>query len=297
MTLEMELKDRIAKCNKILDENPNSQIFAALAEAHRKKGELDKAFRVCQNGLRIHANYGSAHMVMAKINLDKGLYDWAQMEVEKAIEIDGNSHTTDLLLAEIKIYKGEFAHAVKILDRLYKVNNNNQHVNKLLEIARKLPLESPEKVSASRPEKEASISELAPFAETPLENRKPAESKPVEPVGTRDMLVTLSKLPGVEGVLLVNSEGLVAESEWNASQPPDLYGALANEIERAVQSSIESCKFGEYKSILIEADNLIISFVKVRENLLLIKANNNANLGALRLKVSLFIEKVDLSSV
>ena len=63
-----EIEDRIAKCNKLLDANPNSQIFAALAEAYRKKGELDKAFRICQGGLRIHPSYGSAHVVMAKIN-------------------------------------------------------------------------------------------------------------------------------------------------------------------------------------------------------------------------------------
>ena len=60
----VEIEDRISKCNKLLDANPNSQIFAALAEAYRKKGELDQAFRVCQSGLRIHPNYGSAHMVM-----------------------------------------------------------------------------------------------------------------------------------------------------------------------------------------------------------------------------------------
>ncbi len=131
-----ELEDRISKCNKILGENPNSQIFAALAEAYRKKGDIDKAFRVCQSGLKIHPNYGSAHLVMAKINLDKGMFDWAEMEVMKAVESDGSSHATELLLSEIYIQKGELEKAIRILGKLNSQDASNQHVVKLLELAK-----------------------------------------------------------------------------------------------------------------------------------------------------------------
>ena len=99
----LELDDRISKCEKILDSDPNSQIFAALADAYRKKGDLEKSFRTCQNGLRIHPSYGSAHVIMAKVNLDRGLYDWAEIEAEKAVEIDGRTRSIELLLAEIYI--------------------------------------------------------------------------------------------------------------------------------------------------------------------------------------------------
>ncbi|MBN2226430.1 MAG: roadblock/LC7 domain-containing protein [candidate division Zixibacteria bacterium] len=280
-----ELEDRIAKCNKILDENPNSQIFAALAEAYRKKGELDKAFRVCQNGLRIHANYGSAHMVMAKINLDKGLYDWAQMEVEKAIDLDGNSHATDLLLSEIFIYKGEFAKATRILDKLQRVDPNNQHVNKLLEIAKKLPMESArviEPTEVSRP------------VEGRVAGTRPPEAKPVETITIKEMIDVLANLPGVEGVLLINKEGLVAESVWNSSQEPNMYGALAKDIERVVQSQVEQSPFGKYENVLLEADGLIVNFMPIEDAMLLIKANEQINLGTLRLRLAALLEKVDI---
>ena len=139
MTAIVEIDDRIDKCQRLLETDPNSQIFAALAEAYRKKGELDKAFRVCQSGLKVHPSYASAHVVMAKINLDRGLYDWAEAEIRKAMEIEGPTRATDLLLAEVQIYRGEFDAASRLLRRLHQADPGNEHIKKLLDIAKKLP--------------------------------------------------------------------------------------------------------------------------------------------------------------
>lgn len=284
----VELDDRIAKCNKILEESPNSQIFAALAEAYRKKGELDKAFRVCQNGLKVHPNYSSAHMVMAKINLDKGLYDWAQMEVEKSVAIDGNSHATDLLLAEIHIYKGEFSKATKILDRLRRVDPKNKHVLKLLEIAQKLPLESNKTIEPggipANPEAVESVVEPAA-----------AVKEPIREISPKIMIDILANIPGVDGVLLINHEGMVAESNWNCQEEPDLFGALAREIERIINEQIGDANFGKYEDVLIEADDLVLKFLPFGRNLLLIKANARVNLGTLRLKLTSLMETCNVN--
>ncbi len=284
----VELDDRIAKCNKILDESPNSQIFAALAEAYRKKGELDKAFRVCQNGLKIHPNYGSAHMVMAKINLDKGLYDWAQMEVEKSVNLDGNSHATDLLLAEIHIYKGEFAHATRILEKLRRVDPKNKHVLKLMEIAKKLPLESRKTIEPVVEESEPQTAEN----EAPRE----AEAKePIREISPKIMIDILANIPGVDGVMLVNHEGMVAESNWNCPEEPELFGALAREIERIINDQIGEANFGNYEDALIEAENLVLKFLPFGKNLLLIKANAQVNLGTLRLKLTSLLDTCNVN--
>ena len=161
MTVAVEIEDRIIKCRKILESDPNSQIFAALAEAYRKKGELDKAFRICQGGLRIHPSYGSAHVIMAKINLDRGLYDWAEAEVNKAAEIDGRSRAIDLLLAEIYLFKGDYKSSVKLLNRLLQVDPENLQIKKLLDIALKIPEEQAVRigspVSASIEETQISV--------------------------------------------------------------------------------------------------------------------------------------------
>jgi len=280
-----ELDDRIAKCNKILEENPNSQIFAALAEAYRKKGEVDKAFRTCQNGLRIHPDYGAGHVVMAKINLDKGMYDWAEMEALRGIELEGSSHAADLLLAEIYIYKGEFARATRLLNKLNIADPQNQNVKKLMDIAAKLPLESAARIENAAKQEPASVSD------------KTIRPKPVETISMSRLLDILSVIAGVDGVLLINRDGLVAEARWDENVPHDLYGAVVRNIESTIQSQIEIARFGKYENVLLEAGDLIISFLPLGESLLLIKANRHINLGTLRLKLTSLLGRLAVDTI
>lgn len=280
----MELDDRIAKCNKILNENPNSQIFAALAEAYRKKGEIDKAFRICQTGLKIHPGYGSAHMVMAKINFDKGLFDWAEMEIQKAVELDGISHATELALAEIHIHRGEFAKAAKILNKLLESDPGNKHVQKLLDLTKKLPLESPIRAYEESPSPQAVASES--------DGPEPA-LRPERKITYKELLDFVAGVAGVNGVLLINREGLVADQRWDEPGSPELYGAVARDIEKTIQSQIEISDFGEYENILLEADDLILKLIPLHGNLLLIKANKQINLGTLRLRLPKLLSRLE----
>jgi len=277
-----ELDDRIAKCNKILDENPNSQIFAALAEALRKKGQLDKAFRICQTGLKIHQDYGSAHMVMAKINLDKGLLDWAEIEVQRVVELDGHSHAADLLQAEIYLNRGEFAEATRILSKLKDDGVANPNIKRLLGLAERLQLQAPHQPLTGR--------EAVTEEEVSEQEAAAAEKG----ISINDFIDRLSSLDGIEGILLVNRDGLVAESAWDNSQPAELFGALARDIERSVQEQIDRINFGSYEHIMIEAGELTIIFMPMQENLLLIKASNKVNLGTLRLRLTSLLERLDI---
>lgn len=300
MVAVTEIDDRIAKCNKILDENPNSQIFAALAEAYRKKGQLDQAFRICQSGLRIHPNYGSAHMVMARINIDKGMYDWAEIEAKKIIELEGESHASDLLLAEIYVNRGEFGRATKLLDKLYKIDPQNSQVVRLLEMARKIPMEAAQEMSPAvdgspTPEEKPPGPAEQPKAEKPDKSirEEPASDESSQSVTIPQMMDALANIGGVDGVLLINSEGLVAESRWSDEKEPDLYGALARDIEKTIQDQLDTSIFGEYESVLIEAEGLILNFLPLKDSMFLIKANGRINLGTLRLKLVSLLNRLD----
>jgi predicted regulator of Ras-like GTPase activity (Roadblock/LC7/MglB family) len=291
-----EIDDRIAKCNKILDNNPNSQIFAALAEAYRKKGDIDKAFRICRAGLKIHPEYGSAHVVMAKINMDKGLYDWAEVEVQKAIELEGISRATEILLAEIYVLRGEFVKANKLLDILHKADPDNQKINELFGLAQRLPEKSPAAMPSAPP---AKAEVPAAVAETP--EPTPADAPAQAPDRTDTGKITieeffdaLTALPGIEGVLLVNKEGLVSESRWRDNKPLEEYGAIARDIEKNVQEQIGLSNFGHYENILIEAEDYTMSLSPLENDfILMIRGTARVNLGSLRIKVPPLIERLE----
>jgi predicted regulator of Ras-like GTPase activity (Roadblock/LC7/MglB family) len=295
MAAVAELDDRIAKCNKILSENPNSQIFAALSEALRKKGEVDKAFRVCQTGLKIHPDYGSAHLVMAKINLDKGMYDWAEMEVRKSMEIDGNSHASDLLLSEILIHKEDYVEATKLLTKLKVAGANDVQVNRLLEFAKRLP--SKQEPSVRPPSIQPT--EIRPVASPPSVNTatlerepEPIQVVPESKISIIDFLQALAEIRGVEGVMVVNHEGLMVESQWDTDSETDLFGALVTDIESTIQDQINLSQFGKYQNIMIEADDIILILRPLNQNILLIKANNRLNLGTLRLRMIALLDRL-----
>ncbi|MFC1475290.1 tetratricopeptide repeat protein [Candidatus Zixiibacteriota bacterium] len=280
-----EIDDRINKCQKILAEDPNSQIFAALADSLRKKGELEKAFRICQDGLKIHPNYGSAHVIMAKINLDRGLYDWAEVEAKKAAEIDGKTRMIELLLSEIFIYKGEFNAAIKILKKLNTSDPNNSQIKKLLEIAKKIPEEQTMIMTSSKSKLEAlnneTTNEIADV--TPEELREVVKESPK--LNEHEVIDAGIKLSSVDGVLLVNNEGLVIESEWSIAMDEATCGATWGEVCNALNQELMKSSFGLFKTAQIESPKYNYFLKKVEMGLFVFVTNAKANLGSTRMNI------------
>lgn len=278
------MNDRISKCQKILEQDPNSQIFAALAEGYRKNGDLDKAFRTCQGGLRIHPSYGSAHVVMAKINLDRGLYDWAEAEVKKAIELDGTSRAIELLMAEIHIYRGEFNEAVKLLKKLHQLDPANSQIKKLLDIAVKLP----EEQKAGKAEKVAKVVQTEARKQAPETEPPPPDNASLT---IKEVLQKAMSLPEIHGALFVDQAGLVVESEWAAEMNATTCGATFADLERILSKELVESSFGKSTSILIENSDFLFYLIRVESGMFLFAGDAATNLGGLRMKIGSFVDR------
>ncbi|MFH2049817.1 MAG: hypothetical protein ABIJ12_10270 [bacterium] len=275
-----ELEERIVKCREILDEDPNSQIFAALAETYRKKGELDKAFQICQNGLKLHSKYGAAHVVMAKINLDRGLYDWAEAEAQKAAEIDGRTRTIELLMAEISIYKGEFDAAIKMLKSLQQFDPNNSQIQKLLEIAHKIPEEQTQVIKGNNLSKS-----LKDKKTTVVDNNNQDLIPEQVSLKSPDILEKAVSIPNVNGALFVNQEGLIIDFRWGMKLDPNICGAALVDMGREMDEHLLNGSFGRMLSVLIETKDLVYYVIRNSNGAFIFVASADVNLGSLRLNI------------
>lgn len=289
MTVSVEIEDRIRKCQKILQTNPNSQIFAALAEAYRKRGDLDTAFRICQNGLKIHPSYGSAHVVMAKVNLDRGLYDWAETEVLKARSIEGNSRGIELLLAEIHIYRGEFRNAIKLLKNLISSDPGNEQIRRLLDIARRLPEEQKALIGQDKPQSQKKVP--AQETVTTTENILKDESGPITAAEVIRQALSISE---VQGVLLINNEGLVLESKWSLSMDLTVCGATLAELDLFLTQELVKNSFGKCSTILIETARTLFYMYRLEAGSFLFVGTDKVNLGTLRMKIAALMSRYEM---
>lgn len=148
-----QLDERIEKCLAILADNPHSQVFAALADTYRKRGEFGRAFAVCKSGLKHHPDYAPAHIVMAKLYLHQGMFQDALNSLKHAEAQDGVTRASEFLEAEILIGLHDFDAAHVIIERLRATDRNNPDV---------LELQGKFKTSRSTPAKSVSADDRAP---------------------------------------------------------------------------------------------------------------------------------------
>jgi len=277
----VEIDERISKCERILKENPDSQIFAALSDALRKKGDLDLAFRTCMQGLRLHPDYGPGRLVMAKINFDRKMFDWAERELTRAIELDGRSRATDILEIEILIKRDFFSKAKVILDKLRTADPRNPYYHDLAS-----------QIDRGKAAKQAKLAKVDELYRSSKHGDNPAAEVPSvadlgrdEPLTFDVALDMISDFAGVLGCYYVNHQGMVDQSRVPDGFNLEPHAAEMMEIVRGAGISLEEGEFGAPHALLIENENGKIQLLTLDSRVMVIVGSDNVNLGSLRLRL------------
>ncbi len=286
MLSHVVLDERIVKCEKILEENPNSQIFAALADARRKNGELDKAFRICRQGLRIHTAYGAGHLIMARINFDRKMYDWAETELEEAIQLDGRTRATDLLQAEIYIKQKKFNEAKVIIGELAATEPENTYFKELLEEVKKGSDEE------KRRKLEMEVLYKSQSGEAIMATAAAQRVAPLEPLSPEETLKGIAAFAGIQACFFTDERGMMIDAELPEYFDRDSYAALSAEIYRFATDNVGRIKFGTVRQVLIELAREKVWMVRVQERILVMVLAFNANLGSLKLKLTNILKQM-----
>ena len=68
-----------------LQQNPDSLIFARVAEGFLTRGQVEEALQICEEGIRKHPSYVTGHMILGKCYLQKKMFDLAEKEFKRVI--------------------------------------------------------------------------------------------------------------------------------------------------------------------------------------------------------------------
>ena len=165
----MAYTSEIEKLEARFNDNPKGRNFAPLADAYRKAGLIDNAIVLCQNGLQLHPDYVSAHIVYARCLVDKKDDAAALGVFKKVLELDGENIIALRALAELAERNGKYAEEVEWLARLLNADPMNGDAAEALARAK-----GKASTAASAPEAATTPMTKPDFA---VEHEEPQETK------------------------------------------------------------------------------------------------------------------------
>lgn len=118
-----------------MDENPDSLVFAPLADAYRKEGKLEEALTTCKKGLEKHPSYTSARVVLGRIFQDQEKADEAQVEFKKVLDQDPDNLMAHSLLGSLFLQKNDFQGAIEEYQKVLTLNPDDEETQTLLKQA------------------------------------------------------------------------------------------------------------------------------------------------------------------
>lgn len=113
--LDAEKKlETLHRYQDMYNKDPESKIFAPLAEAYRKTGHLEHALEIAQKGIQLHPEFASGQVTLARILIDMGELLTAIKHLKLATEMSPDNFLAHKLLGETYIALKEPSKALQV---------------------------------------------------------------------------------------------------------------------------------------------------------------------------------------
>jgi tetratricopeptide (TPR) repeat protein len=123
-----ELQNLIERYSRARD----SRVFAPLADAYRKSGDVDKAIEILERGLEKMPTYASAHVILGKCYYDKGATERAKSEFRRVLELDGENLVALKFMGDILLAEDKRPEAAEFYRRILAIDATNAEVARAL---------------------------------------------------------------------------------------------------------------------------------------------------------------------
>lgn len=240
----------VEKYQNILAKDPNSQVFAPLADAYLEMGMLQEAESLARSGIKRHPNLAGGFVVLGKIYRAKSDSEQAIECLRKAVALAPTNILAHQTLGEIFFDEREAKEALKCFKMVLFLNPNAERARKIVQ-----KLES---VSADEFSDEA-------FQMTPLkslqENKSNSESASGSKRNPAYGRQTSNDSAGMELNASATTEANAGSVDKAMQRVLSLVDALIvrNELGKA-QFMLQDCfkEFGDHPELLTRSRALLI---------------------------------------
>jgi tetratricopeptide (TPR) repeat protein len=112
----------LAKYFSMYKKNPRSRVFAPLAEAFRKLGMLEDAYKILKEGIRHHPNYTLGYIVLAHCYYDEEKYELTYNTLRPIINQNADNISLQKIFAQACIHLGYLEEALDTFKYLLFMN-------------------------------------------------------------------------------------------------------------------------------------------------------------------------------
>lgn len=165
--------DLIEKYQMILEKDPDSKVFAPLAEAYRRMGLKDEALQVCKQGVLANPHFAGGRIALARCLLEFSQLEKACEELKIAVELASENILAHSLLADTLLQLKKPKEALRAYKMLLFLNP--QHA-KAAKMVKKL-----ESLTADEFEEEIFAMQPLPQAAEQLERESALVIEPLAP--------------------------------------------------------------------------------------------------------------------
>ena len=116
----------------IYKKNPKSKVFVPLSELYRKRGDVDKALKLCQKGLEFHPQLSAGYIAQALVLLDMNKLERASHVLEKTTQISPENILAYKLLGQCYLKLKNPLKTLSAYKMLLFLDPNNKTAQKIV---------------------------------------------------------------------------------------------------------------------------------------------------------------------
>jgi tetratricopeptide (TPR) repeat protein len=253
---------------RVADE-PTSLAFLELAEALRRRGQLEAAGKVARGGLSRYPGLADAHDLMARILSDQGDLAGAFDAWADALRLDPMRSSALKGIAFLYFRAGDTAAAIEHLQRAAEVDPDDISIPQALARVRREARAMPVPIAFEPP---------AP----PVEPTRPPEPAPTNsqlPPRTEDAGSPFAALDGGHAVVLVDANGLLLAGSLTSPDGVETGDRVAAElagVSREASRAVRLLGLGPWHSITLECPDAHFVLVQPTGETVLLAAREPA---------------------